>query len=119
MKSEIREYLDNKINDLLNANSLCKEAKEKLNLYLNNKNTNEEEKYLKELLNELENDILPVDALVAFTSSDAAIKVFGEEKAKFYNAHANELKEKGIKYCDCPACKAAQEILEKKDEYFL
>ena len=37
---------------------------------------------------------------------------FGEETAKEFLAHAKELKAKGEKFCDCPACSAAQEVLK-------
>ncbi len=31
------------------------------------------------------------------------------------HAHAKELKDAGASYCDCPACAAVAQILEKKD----
>ena len=34
--------------------------------------------------------------------------------AKNVLAHAQDIKAKGAKYCDCPACKAAADILAKK-----
>ena len=69
-----------------------------------------------ELLKELEEDIEPIDDLVAFTESDTAVRLFGEERAKQFAVHARELKASGAKYCDCPACAACAAILEKKGE---
>ncbi len=43
-------------------------------------------------------------------------KVFGEEKAKEVKAHGEELKDSGVKYCDCPACAAVEAILGMKEE---
>lgn len=37
----------------------------------------------------------------------------GEEVAAGMLAHAQEIKEKGAKYCDCAACTAAHELLAK------
>ena len=43
-----------------------------------------------------------------------ALKCLGAEQAKQVAAHAAEIKAAGAKYCDCPACAAAEAILEKK-----
>ena len=59
---------------------------------------------------------MPVDGLIAFAGSEAGAKVFGAEKAKQIEAHGKEIKAAGAKYCDCPACAAAEAILEKKDQ---
>ena len=62
----------------------------------------------------LEESIMPVDAVVAFTSSPDAAKVFGDQLPKF-QAHAKELKDSGAKFCDCDACKLVAEILKDKE----
>lgn len=59
---------------------------------------------------------MPVDGLIGFAESDMCAQVFGADKAKDVAAHAKELKAAGAKYCDCPACAAAEAILEKKDD---
>lgn len=53
-----------------------------------------------------------VDELIAFASG-AAKDIMGEEVAAGMLAHAQEIKEKGAKYCDCAACTAAHELLAK------
>ena len=53
--------------------------------------------------------------MIAFAESDAGAQVFGADAAKNVAAHAKEIKAAGAKYCDCPACAAAEAILEKKD----
>ncbi len=62
----------------------------------------------------LEESIMPVDAVVAFTSSPDAAKVFGDQLPQF-QAHAKALKESGAKFCDCDACKLVAEILAQKE----
>ena len=62
----------------------------------------------------LEESIMSVDDIVAFTSSPDAAKVFGDQLPKF-QAHAKELKASGAKHCDCDACKLVAEILKEKE----
>ena len=71
----------------------------------------------KQYIAELEEDIMPVDNLIAFAETEMGAKVFGgEEAAKGVAAHGREIKAAGAKYCDCPACAAVEAILEKKDQ---
>ena len=67
-------------------------------------------------MDELEADIMPIDTLIGFAESAGGIQVFGADKAAGIAAHAKEIKAAGASYCDCPACAAAAEILEKKAE---
>ena len=69
----------------------------------------------KEFIDELEGDITPIDGLVAFANSPLAVQYFGEDGAKNFAAHANELKASGAKYCDCAACTPGLKILENKE----
>ncbi len=69
----------------------------------------------KEFVDELEGDITDIDSLVTFANSPVPTKIFGEEGAKKFAAHANELKASGAKYCDCAACTAGLKILEGKE----
>ena len=62
----------------------------------------------------LEDGLMTVDEIVAFTGSPAAKEVFGDRLPQF-QAHAKELKDSGAKFCDCEACKLAKAILDQKD----
>lgn len=62
----------------------------------------------------LEESLLKVDDVVAFTSSPAAKDVFGDQLPQF-QAHAKELKDSGAEFCDCDACKLVKEILDNKE----
>ena len=57
---------------------------------------------------------MPIDGLVAFAHSERAVEIFGAEGAKNFAAHADTLKASGAKYCDCPACSPAAEVLDNK-----
>ena len=64
------------------------------------------------LAKEIKEDICTVDDVIGFFETADAVKLFGEETAKNVAAHAREIKSKGAKWCDCPACAAGLRILE-------
>ena len=100
----------------MNAASCSKEAKAAAQTWLDAVGTENEAAATKTYIAELEADIMPVDGLIGFAKSDMGAQVFGADKAKEVAAHAKEIKAAGAKYCDCPACAAADAILEKKDD---
>lgn len=55
---------------------------------------------------------MPIDGLIGFAGSDAGKALFGQETADAILAHAKDIKEKGARFCDCPACSACAEILD-------
>lgn len=116
MNQNVKEYVSEKVKELMNASSCCAEAKAAGQRWLDALGTPKEAEETKNLIAELEMDIMPIEGLLAFASSEAGAQVFGVEMAKNVAAHAQELKDAGAKYCDCPACAASAAILEKKDE---
>lgn len=117
MKKEVLDYVVEKTNDLINAASCSQEAKDAANAWLAAVGTDKEAEATKAYIAELEEDIMPVDGLIAFAESEMGAKVFGgEDAAKGVAAHGREIKAAGGKYCDCPACAAVEAILDKKDE---
>lgn len=115
MNTEVKDYVTRKVNELIEANSCCAEAKEAAKNWLEAVGTEKEAEASKNLIAELEADIMPIDGLIAFAGSEAGAQVFGVEKAKEVLAHGQELKDSGAKYCDCAACAACEAILEKKE----
>ena len=99
--------------ELIAAPSCCAPLKAKAQEWIDNPN---DKALSKEFVAELEADITPIDGLVGFAHSPAAVKIFGEEGAKGFAAHADELKASGAKYCDCAACTPALKLLDKKAE---
>ncbi len=116
MNQNVKDYITEKVNELMGASSCSPEAKEAAENWLAAVGKDKEAAETKNLIAELEEDIMPIDTLIAFAGSEEAAKVFGEEMAKNVAAHGREIKAAGEKYCDCPACAAAAAILEKKDE---
>ena len=111
MTKETLSYVTEKVNDLIAAPSCCAEAKAAAQSWLEAVGTDKEADASKALIAEIEED-----SLIAFSGPEAGIKIFGAERAAAINAHGKEIKAKGAKYCDCPACTAVAAILEKKDE---
>ena len=109
-----KEQLLEKLKAMMAAPSCCAKLKAATQTYLDAVGTANEQTAAKNLLAEIEEDITPIDGLVAFAHSAHAVEIFGADGAKKFAAHADELKASGAKYCDCAACSPAVEILENK-----
>ncbi len=107
-----KENLITLAKEMIAAPSCCAPLKAKTQAWIDNPT---DKAIAKEFVAELESDITPIDKLVAFAHSPNAAKIFGEEGAKKFAAHADELKASGAKYCDCGACTPAQELLRNKE----
>lgn len=101
------------VKEVMEAPSCCPELKAVCEQWLKDAGTARESDTTAKLVKELEEDIMPIDMLVAFAASDAAVGIFGAEGQKAVLAHAKEIQAAGAKYCDCPACAAGIKILEK------
>ena len=113
MKKEVLDYVIEKTHELMNAASCSSEAKAAAQSWLDAVGTEQEADETKEYIAELEADIMPIDQLIGFAGSEAGIQYFGEAAAKGIVSHAEEIKANGARYCDCPACAAAEAILKK------
>ena len=116
MDQNVKAFVEEKVKEMMSAPTCCAEAKAAGQNWLDALGTDKEAEETKKLIAELEEDIMPIDGLLSFAESDAGAQVFGAETAKQIAAHARELKDAGAAYCDCPACKAIEEILTKKAE---
>lgn len=115
MENQLMNYIVEKTHELIDAPSCCAEAKAMAHAWLDALGTEKEAEMTKNYIAELEEDIIPIDGLIAFAESPAGAGVFGD-KAPAIAAHGKEIKAKGAKYCDCPACSAVAAILDKKEE---
>ena len=110
-----KQTLIEKAKAMAAAPSCCAELKQAVKAYLDAVGTVDEKSAAKNLIAEIEEDITPIDGLVAFAHSAHAVEIFGEDGAKNFAAHADELKASGAKYCDCGACAPGVEILANKN----
>ena len=65
-----------------------------------------------EFIKQLKNGISSVDEVIDTFSDPEMRKNMGEEAAEQIKAHAEAIKAEGKKFCDCPACTKAREILK-------
>ena len=116
MNKEVKDFVTAEVQKMMAAHSCCQELKAVCQEWLDAVGTDQETEKTKALIAELKEDIMPIDGLIGFAGSEAGARVFGAEKAKEVLAHAQEIKAAGAKYCDCPACAAAEAILKRENE---
>ena len=69
MNAEVKDYVTRKVNELIETNSCCAEAKEAAKNWLEAVGTEKEAEASKNLIAELEADIMPIDGLIAFCAT--------------------------------------------------
>ena len=125
MTEDTRKFVEEKTKEILNAGSCCPELKEMAEKWLAAEETTDEKAVTEAYLQELSEDVLPIDALISFASSEKGAEVFGAEtcmlvfgaeQAKSMAEAGKASKANGGKYCICPACSAGGAILDKKNE---
>lgn len=104
-----------KVKRMGTARTCCPELKRAVQKYLIALGKPHEEIAASNLIAEIEKDIMSIDELVTFARSARAIQILGRERAKKLCDHVDKLLANGAKYCDCPACTLAVEILNDKD----
>ena len=118
MNPKILKELTEKTQALIEAPTCSSETKEAAKRWLGAVGTESEAEETKKYIAELEEDIMPIDSLIAFAGSAQGASYFGAEAAAGIAAHAKESKAAGARYCDCPACAIAEEILDRKSDLF-
>jgi len=118
MNVEVLNYVIEKTKEMMGSASCSSETKAAAQAWLDAIGTEQEIAETQKYITELEADIMPIENLISFAESDTGSQVFGADHAKEVAAHGKEIKAAGAKYCDCPACAAAGEILAKKDSIF-
>lgn len=110
-----QEVIIEKTKTLLN--SYCYEGlRTAANEWLEAIGTEEEKKASKNYVEVLEDSIVDIDSVINLFGSDMGIEKFGAEMASQIANHAREIKANGAKWCDCPACTVAKEILNYKED---
>ncbi len=115
MTQETRNYVTEKVQAILAAESCCPELKEIGMEWLQASGGDQEAAATKALLHELEEDVNTIDDTIAFLSSPAAAAMLGAEVAQGMAAQAREHKAAGGTHCFCPACANGKAILDIRD----
>ena len=116
MNQEVFDFVAVKSRELMETPTVSEEAKAAAKMWLDAAGTEKEAQMTKDYIAELEEDIMPIDQLIAFAGSDAGKSYFGADTAAGIVSHAEEIQAAGAKYCDCPACAICEEILKRKEE---
>ena len=80
MTEDTRKFVEEKTKEILNAGSCCPELKEMAEKWLAAEGTTDEKAVTEAYLQELSEDVLPIDALISFASSEKGAEVFGAGK---------------------------------------
>lgn len=112
---ETKEVMIEKVKKVMEAPSCCAELKTAAQNWLNAIGTDHEKAMAQALVDELNADILPVDAVIDFMKTDAAAAHLGADRVAGIAKHMEEIKATGAKYCDCPACSAGLDVLNNKE----
>lgn len=85
--------------------------------YLKAVGTAGEKEAADQLKKALKADVNSIDEVIPFFESEEGEKIFGKDTAAHLAAAAKEAKEKGVKYCICPACTAGGWLLDHESEF--
>ena len=100
------------VKTMIAAPSCCQELKDAGQKWLAAVGTPGEKDAAAALYREIREDVSTIEHTIEFFESPAAAGIFGSGQAKSMADHAREIKAKGAKWCDCPACAAGVKILE-------
>lgn len=106
-----KSELTAKVNDLIAAYSCNPELKAAAENYLKAQDKASADKLIKAL----EENVCSIDETIALAESDMGKKFFGEEAAANLAKSCHEAKDKGEKFCICPACQAGSVIYANKE----
>ncbi|MCI6794722.1 MAG: hypothetical protein MR581_01845 [Lachnospiraceae bacterium] len=107
-KAEVMET----VKAMKDAPSCCEELQKIAEEYLENPGKEQ----AAALIKEMKEDITTIDDLIGLCESDEGRNMFGAEQAAAMAKQAREHKEKGGKYCICPACQNAARLLENEKD---
>ncbi|MEF2845547.1 MAG: 3-hydroxyisobutyrate dehydrogenase [Eggerthellaceae bacterium] len=116
MDKDTFDYVAQRANILATADSSKQETKDAARAWLKavaeDNSDAAVEKATETFVNYLDGRPRTIDGLIEFLEGPAK-ELFGEEKAAAGLAVQKKRKAEGAKFCDCPSCTAASEILAK------
>ena len=101
---------------LLDAPQSNPTVKEFAQSWLDAEGTEKQAELTKQLVSVAEQNIALIDETIGFAGSELATQILGEEGAANLLQHAKDIKAEGAKFCDCPSCTAAKNIIDLKAE---
>lgn len=113
----VKEEVLNKVKEVMDASSCYEGLKTICGDYLKAVGTAGEKEAADQLKKALKADVNSIDEVIPFFESEEGEKVLGKDTAAHLAAAAKEAKEKGVKYCICPACTAGGWLLDHESEF--
>ena len=101
---------------LLDAPQSNATVKEFAQSWFDAEGTEKQAELTKQLVSVAEQNIALIDETIAFAGSERAVQALGEEGAANLLQHAKDIKAEGAKFCDCPSCTVAKNIIDLKAE---
>ncbi len=118
MTEDTRKFVEEKTKEILNAGSCCPELKEMAEKWLAAEGTTDEKAVTEAYLQELSEDVLPIDALISFASSEKGAEVFGAEQAKSMAEAGKALKRTAVNIVSARHAVQAEQSWIRKMKYF-
>ncbi len=112
-----KEEIIEKVKELKDSRSCYEGLKTLCEEYLASIGTEKEKELAETMKKALQEDVIDIDGSIAFLASEEGAAMLGKDMAEKMTAKAREAKEKGVKYCICPACTAGGWLLDHEDEY--
>ena len=113
----VKEEVLNKVKEVMAAPSCYEGLKPICENYLKAVGTAGEKEAADQLKKALKADVNSIDEVIPFIESEEGEKVLGKDTAAHLAVAAKEAKEKGVKYCICPACTAGGWLLDHESEF--
>ena len=115
MEQSVREYVTEKVKDLISAPSCCAQAKAAGENWLKAAGTDQEAEQTKNLIAELEMDIMPLDGLIALQDQKQGQKYSDRRRPKKWKPTDKSLRKPGkILRLSCLRCGRGNS--EKKEQ---
>lgn len=105
-----------KAKEMIASPTCCEDLKVVTNAWIDSIGKANEHEMAAKLISEVKEDVMPIDGVITFMHSDVAVQHLGADKASAIAKHAEEVKAKGGKFCDCPACSAGLVLLKHEKE---
>ena len=116
MTIELREYQEKQLEFLTSMASSSSNELFEVNCSLESPTGSGKSIVMMEFIKQLKAGIASLDEVIDTFSKPEMADKMGAEAAEQIRAHAEAMKAEGKKFCDCPACTQAREILKELGE---
>ena len=116
MNKDVLSFVTEKTRELIDAPTVSSETKAAAQSWLEAAGTDREKEETKKYIDELEEDIMPIDNLIGFASSDQGKAYLAKRKLRGSPLMHAKSKLPAVNTVTATACLCVAAILEKKDD---